>query len=74
MADYDTMGFAVPKMDDDSPADMSTVFSDTDVTKALHLTMMVAVTAMGMQHQSQLHPLVQFQLQVQMTADVLRAQ
>ena len=33
MADYDPVGLAVPKMDDDSPADMSTVFSDADVTK-----------------------------------------
>ena len=41
MADYDPMGLAVPKMDDDSLADMSTVFSDTDVTKALTLTIMV---------------------------------
>ena len=47
MADYDHMGLAVPKMDDDAPADMSTVCSDTDVTKALTLTTMVAVTAMG---------------------------
>ena len=45
MADYDPMGLAVSKMDDDSPADMSTVFSDTDVTKASTSTMMVTVTA-----------------------------
>ena len=42
MADYDPMGLAVPKMDDDSPADMSTVFSDTDVTETLTSTMMVS--------------------------------
>ena len=47
MANYDPMGLAVPKMDDDSPADMSTVFSDTDVTKASTLTTMVTVTTMG---------------------------
>ena len=46
MAEYDPMGLAVPKMDDDSPADMSTVFSDTNVTKASISTMMVTVTAM----------------------------
>ena len=34
-------------MDDDSQADISTVFSDTDVTKASTLTMMVTVTTMG---------------------------
>ena len=45
MAEYDPVGLAVPKMDDDSPADMSTVFSDTDVTKASTSTMMVTVTA-----------------------------
>ena len=32
MADYDPMGLAHPKMDDNSPADLSTVFSDTDIT------------------------------------------
>ena len=47
MADYDPRDLAVPKMDDDSPADMSTVFSNTDVTEALSSAMMVAVTAMG---------------------------
>ena len=47
MADYDLMGLAVPKMDDDSPADASTVFSNTDVKKDLTSTMMVTVTAMG---------------------------
>ena len=47
MADYDPLGLAVPKMDDDSPADMSTVFSDTDVNKTLTSTMMVIVAAMG---------------------------
>ena len=36
-----------PKMDDDLPAYMPTVFSDTDVTKALTSTMNVTVTAMG---------------------------
>ena len=41
MAIYNPTGLAVPKMDDDSPADMSTVFSDTDVTEASTLTMMV---------------------------------
>ena len=41
LADY-----AVPKVDDDSPADMPTVFSDTDVTKVLTLTMMVTVTTL----------------------------
>ena len=44
MAEYDPMGLAVLKMDDDSPADIYTVFSDTDVTKASTLTMMVTVT------------------------------
>ena len=47
MADYDPMGLAVPKMDDDSPADRSTVFNATYVTEALTLTMMVTVTTMG---------------------------
>ena len=47
MADYDPVGLAVPKMDDVSPADMSTVFNDTDVTEALNLTVIVTVTAMG---------------------------
>ena len=47
MTDYDPMGLGVPKMDDDSPADMSTVFNDRDVTEALTLIMMVSVTAMG---------------------------
>ena len=47
MADNDPMGLAVKKMDDDSPADMSTVFNDPDVTKVLTLTMIVTVTAMG---------------------------
>ena len=47
MADYDPMGLAVPKMDADSPADMSAVFNDTDVTKTLTLTVMVTVTNMG---------------------------
>ena len=46
MAEYDPMGLAVLKMDDDSPADMSTVFSDTDVTKASTSTVMVTVTTM----------------------------
>ena len=47
IADYDPMGLAIPKMDDDSPADMSTVFSDTDVTEALTSTKMVTVTTIG---------------------------
>ena len=47
MADYDPMGPAVQKMDDDSPADMSTVFNNTDVTEALTSTMMITVTIMG---------------------------
>ena len=46
VAEYDPMGLAVPKMNDDSPVDMSTVFSDTDVTKASTSTMMVTVTTM----------------------------
>ena len=41
------MGLAVLKMYDDSQADMSTVFNDTDVTKALTLTMMVTFTTVG---------------------------
>ena len=41
------MGLVVPEMDDDSPADMSTVFSDTDVMEALTLTVMVTVTTMA---------------------------
>ena len=44
MAEYDPMGLAVPKMDDDSPADMSTVFSDTGVTKVSISTTTVTVT------------------------------
>ena len=47
MADYDPMGLAVPTMDDDSPADMSTVFIDTDVNKVLTSRMMVTVATMG---------------------------
>ena len=47
MAVYDPMGLGIPKMDDDSPADMSTVFNDADVTEASASTMMVAVTAIG---------------------------
>ena len=47
MADYDPMDFAVPKMDDDSPADMSTVFNDIDVTEVSTLTMMVTVATIG---------------------------
>ena len=47
MAGYDPMGLAVPMMDDDSPADMSTVFSDTDVTKSSTSTMTVTVTTIG---------------------------
>ena len=75
MAAYDPMGLAVPKMDGHSPADMSTVISDTDVTKASTLTMMVTVTTMeGHWHQPQLQPLSKFQVQVQMTADILRTQ
>ena len=46
MAEYDPVGLAVPKMDDDSPTDMSAVFSDTDVTKASTSTTMVTVTTM----------------------------
>ena len=46
MADYDPMGLAVQRMDDDSPADMFTVFNDTNVTETLTSTMMVAVTTM----------------------------
>ena len=42
IADYNPMGLAVPRMDDDLPSDMSTVFSDTDVTKALTSTMMLS--------------------------------
>ena len=41
------MVLAVQKTDDDLPADMSTVFSDTDITEALTSTMMATVTAMG---------------------------
>ena len=41
------MGLEVPKMDDESPADMSTILNDTDVSKALTSTMMVTVTTMG---------------------------
>ena len=40
------MGLAVPMMDDDLAADMSTVFSDTDVAKAPSSTIMVVVTNM----------------------------
>ena len=47
MTDYHPMGLAVPEMDDDSTADMFTVFSDTDVNEAITSTMMVTVTAMG---------------------------
>ena len=47
MAEYDPMNLAVPKMDDNSPANMSTVFNDTEVTKTVTLTMMVAPTTMG---------------------------
>ena len=47
MAEYDPVGLAVPKMNDDSPAEMSTVFSDTNVSEASTLTMMVTITAMG---------------------------
>ena len=47
MADYDPMGIAVPKMDDNSPADMSTVSNDMDVTEALTSTTMVMVNIMG---------------------------
>ena len=71
MVVYEPMGFAVPKMDDDSPADMSAVFNDTDVTKASTLTMMVAVTTMG-STSTPSQPLAQFQVQVQMAADILR--
>ena len=46
MAKYDPMGLAVPKMDDDSQDDMSTVLGDTDVTEASTATMMVTVTAL----------------------------
>ena len=46
MSDYDPMGHEVPKMDDDWPADMSTVFNDTDITETLTLTTIVAVTTM----------------------------
>ena len=34
MAEYDPMGLAVPKMDDNSSADISTVFNDTDSPKS----------------------------------------
>ena len=44
IAEYDPMGPAVPKMDDDSPADMSTVYSGTNVIKASTSTMRVTVT------------------------------
>ena len=66
MADHDLMGLAVPKMDDDSPANMSTVFSDTDVTEALTLTMMGTINFYG--------NIAQFQVQVQMAPGVLRSQ
>ena len=46
MAEYYPIGLEVPKMDDDLPADMSTVFSDTDVTEASTLTIIVTVTTM----------------------------
>ena len=46
MAEYDPMALAVPKIDDDSPADMFIVFSDTDVTEASTLTTVVLVTTM----------------------------
>ena len=46
MAEYDPINLPVPKMDSDSPADMSTVFSDTDVTKTSTLTRIVTVTTM----------------------------
>ena len=47
MADYDPKGLAVPKMDDDSPADMPTVFNNSDVTQALTSRMMVTIITMG---------------------------
>ena len=41
------MGFAVPKMDDASPVNVSTVLNDTDITEALTSTTMVTVTTTG---------------------------
>ena len=45
MAEYNPMGLAVPKMDDNSPADMSTFFSDTAVSKASTFAIMITVTS-----------------------------
>ena len=65
MADYDPMSLAAPKMNDDSPADMSTVFSDTDVTEASTSTMMVTVATMEtMLTPTPVIPWAQFQVQV----------
>ena len=47
LANPDPLGLAVPKMNDNSPADMSTLFNDIDVAEALTSTMMVTVTTMG---------------------------